>query len=66
MLKAAVSRPRARDTLTLSVARFLVECECEVAGIEALVFSDGAVTLPARKFRALVNSYTGTRFLTAS
>jgi hypothetical protein len=34
-----------------------------VAGIEALVFGDGAVTLPARKFRDLLKTYKGARFL---
>jgi hypothetical protein len=33
-------------------------------GIEALVFSDGAVTLPARKFRELVKTYKGRTSLT--
>jgi hypothetical protein len=36
----------------------------DVAGIEALVFADGAVTLPAKSFRELLKTYKGTRFLT--
>ena len=40
------------------------ECKGNVAGMEALVFGDGAVTLPAQKFRDLLKTYKGTRFLT--
>ncbi len=66
LLKAAVPRPRTADTFTLSAcaARVFVECKGEVAGIEALVFADGAVTLPARSFRELLKTYKGKRFLT--
>jgi hypothetical protein len=41
-----------------------VECNGYVAGIEALVFDDGAVTLPAHKFRDLLKTYKGTPSLT--
>jgi hypothetical protein len=66
LLKAVASRPRKTDTITLSAcaARVFVECKDAVGGIEALVFSDGAVTLPARKFRELVKTYKGRTSLT--
>jgi hypothetical protein len=67
LLKAIVSRRRGAKTLTLSAcaARVFAECNGDVAGIEALVFADGAVTLPAAgKFRDLLKTYKGTRFLT--
>ena len=66
LLKAVVSRPRKDDTVILSAcaARVFIECTGNVAGIEALVFGDGAVTLPAQKFRDLLKTYKGTRFLT--
>jgi hypothetical protein len=66
LLKAAAPRPRATDAFTLSAcaARVFVECKGDVAGIEALVFEDGAVTLPAKSFRELLKTYKGTRFLT--
>ena len=66
LLKAVVSRPRKTDTVILSTcaARVFVECTGNVAGIEALVFGDGAVTLPAQKFRDLLKTYKGTRFVT--
>jgi len=66
LLKAVVSRPRKDDTVILSscAARVFIECKGNVAGIEALVFGDGAVTLPAQKFRDLLKTYKGTRFLT--
>jgi hypothetical protein len=66
LLKGTVSRPRKKDTITLSActARVFVECKSYVAGIEALVFSDGAVALPAQKFRDLLKTYKGTRSLT--
>jgi hypothetical protein len=66
LLKAVVSRPRKRDTLRISAcaARVFVECRDAVAGVEALVFSDGAVTLPAAKFREVVKTYKGRTSLT--
>jgi hypothetical protein len=65
LLKAVVSRPRKADTVILSAcsARVFIECKGNVAGVEALVFGDGAVTLPAQKFRDLLKTYKGTRFL---
>ena len=62
---AAISRPKKTDVFTLSAcaARVFVESKGGVAGIEALVLSDGAVTLPAQKFGALLKTYKGTRFL---
>ena len=67
LLKGIVSRRRGAKTLTLSAcaARVFAECDDDVAGIEALVFADGAVTLAAAgKFRDLLKTYKGTRFLT--
>ncbi len=66
LLKAILSRPRKDDTLILSAcaARVFIECKGDGAGIEAIVFSDGAVTFPAQKFRDLLKPYKGTRFLT--
>jgi hypothetical protein len=66
LIKAAgVSRPRATDKVVLSACagRVFVEFKEDVAGIEALVLSDGAVTLPAKKFAILVKTYAGTKFL---
>jgi len=66
LLKSAgIIRPRNADTFTLSAcaARVFVEFKGEVAGIEELVLSDGAVKLPAKKFFALIETYKGTRFL---
>jgi hypothetical protein len=59
LLKAIVSRLRKTDKLRLSAcaARVFVECKHGVGGVEALVFSDGAVRLPAPKFRDLVKTY---------
>jgi hypothetical protein len=60
LLKVIVSRRRGAKTLTLSAcaARVFAECKGDVAGIEALVFADGAVTLPAAgKFRDLLETY---------
>lgn len=62
---AGISRPKKTDVFTLSAcaARVFIETKDGVAGIEALVLSDGAVTLPAYNFRALLRTYKGTRFL---
>ena len=66
LLKAVISRPRKRDTVRISAcaARVFVECSDAVASVETLVFSDGAVTLPAAKFRELVKTYKGRTSLT--
>jgi hypothetical protein len=67
LLKGIISRRRGAKPLTLSAcaARVFAECNGDVAGMEALVFTDGAVTLPAAgKFRDLLKTYKGTRFLT--
>lgn len=62
---AGVSRPRKTDTLKLSAcaARVFVESKDGVAGIEALVLADGAVTLPAKSFSSILKTYKGTKFL---
>ena len=62
---AGISRPKKKDVFTLSacVGRVFVESKGGVAGIETLVLYDGAVTLPAQKFSALLKTYKGTRFL---
>jgi hypothetical protein len=62
---AGISRPKKTDVFTLSAcaARVFVETKDGVAGIEALVLSDGAVTLPSQKFSAVLKTYKGKRFL---
>ena len=62
---AGVSKPKKAETLTLSAcaARVFVEFQGDFAGIEEIVLSDGAVTLPAAKFSTLIKTYRGTRFL---
>jgi hypothetical protein len=62
-----VARHRNRGEISfcnLRGARLCLECKGDAAGIEALVFCDGAVTLPVQKFRDLLKTYKGTRFLT--
>jgi len=66
LLKAVVSFRRRVDTLTLSAcaAHVFADCDGDVAGIEALILADGAITLPsAGKFREVLNTYKGRRFL---
>jgi hypothetical protein len=62
---AGISRPKKSDVFTLSAcaARVFIESKGGVAGIEALVLSDGAVTLPSQKFGDVLKTYKGTRFL---
>lgn len=62
---AGVSRPRKTDTLKLfaCAARVFVESKDGVAGIEALVLADGAVSLPAKSFSSVLKTYKGTKFL---
>jgi hypothetical protein len=66
LLKTLASRPKATDTFTLSAcaARVFVECKGDIGGIEALVFEDGAVSLPTKKFRELLKTYKGRQSLT--
>ena len=66
LLKTLAPRPKATDTFTLSAcaARVFVECKGDIGGIEALVFEDGAVSLPAKKFRELLKTYKGRQSLT--
>ena len=66
LLKTLAPRPKAVDTFTLSAcaARVFVECKGDIGGIEALVFEDGAVTLPTKKFRELLKTYKGRQSLT--
>jgi hypothetical protein len=66
LLKTLAPRPKAKDTFTLSAcaARVFVECKGDICGIEALVFEDGAVTLPAKAFRELLKTYKGRKSLT--
>ncbi len=67
LLKAAgITRPKTPDKFKLSAcaARVFVELKGDVAGLESLVLSDGAVTVPAKKFIALLQTYKGTRHLT--
>ena len=62
---AGVSKPKKAETLTLSAcaARVFVDFQGDFAGIEEIVLSDGAVTVPAAKFSTLLKTYKGTRFL---
>lgn len=62
---AGVSRPKRTDALKLSAcaARVFIETKDGVAGIEALVLADGAVTLPTKSFAAVLKTYKGTKFL---
>jgi hypothetical protein len=67
LLKAILSRGRSTDTLTVSACagHVFVECNGVVAGMEALVFSDGAVRMPAAgTFRYFLKTYKGSHFLT--
>jgi hypothetical protein len=66
LLKTLASRPRATDVFTLSAcaARLFVECKGNIGGVEALVFQDGAVMLPTKKFRELLKTYKGRQSLT--
>ncbi|PYK39020.1 MAG: hypothetical protein DME60_10320 [Verrucomicrobia bacterium] len=72
VLKAVASRPSEADkiseedavTLSACAGRVFVKCKGDVVGIEAFVLEDGAVTLPAKKFLTLLNTYKGTRSLT--
>ena len=66
LLKAVAPRPRKNDVFILSAcaARVFVECKGDVAGVEALVFDDGAVTLPVKTFRELLKTYEGRQSLT--
>jgi hypothetical protein len=67
LLKAAgLTRLKKPTNFTLSAcaARVFVEFQGDVSGIEAIVLSDGAVTLPTNKFRDVLKTYKGTRFLT--
>ena len=66
LLKTLAPRPKAKDTFTLSAcaARVFVECKGDIGGIEALVFEDGAVSLPTKKFRELLKTYKGRQSLT--
>ena len=66
LLKTMAPRPKTTDTFTLSAcaARVFVEHKGDIGGIEALVFEDGAVSLPTKKFRELLKTYKGRQSLT--
>ena len=66
LLKTIAPRPRKDDVFTLSAcaARIFVECKGDVGGVEALVFADGAVTLPVKTCRELLKTYQGRQSLT--
>jgi len=66
LLKTLAPRPKATDTFKLSAcaARVFVECKGDIGGMEALVFEDGAVSLPTKKFRELLKTYKGRQSLT--
>jgi hypothetical protein len=63
---AGITKPKKDATLVLSAcaARIFVEFKGEVAGIESVILSDGAVTLPALKFRELIKTYQSSNLLT--
>src|SRR5947209_3788648 len=66
LLKTLAPRPRDADVFTLSAcaARIFVESKGDIGGVEALVFEDGAVTLPTKKFRELLKTYKGRKSIT--
>jgi hypothetical protein len=66
LLKTLAPRPKSADTFTLSAcaARVFVKCKGDIGGIEALVFEDGAISLPTKKFRELLKTYKGRQSLT--
>ena len=66
LLKTMAPRPKSKDTFTLSAcaARVFVECKGDIGGVEALVFEDGAITLPTKAFRELLKTYKGRKSLT--
>lgn len=66
LVKTAAPRPRKTDTLKMSACagRIFVESKGEIAGREALVEKDGAVTVPAKQFRQVLETYKGTQSLT--
>jgi hypothetical protein len=41
-----------------------IESKGDISGVEALVFEDGAATLPTKKFRHLLRIYKGRKSLT--
>jgi len=66
LLKALAPRPRKNDVFILSAcaARVFVESKGNIGGVEALVFADGAATLPVKTFRELLKTYEGKQSLT--
>ena len=66
LVKTAAPRPRKTDALTLSACagRIFVESKGEIAGREALAETDGAVTVPAKQFRQVLETYQGTQTIT--
>src|SRR6266481_3066525 len=66
LLTTLAPRPKAADTFTLSAcaARVFVQCKGDIGGVEALIFEDGAVTLPTKTFRELLKTYKGRHSLT--
>ena len=65
---SGVSKAKTADSFILSAcaARVFVEFKGDVAGLEGVVLADGAVTLPAKKFAALLKTYKGTKLLTCN
>ena len=62
MKQAGVARPKKSDAFTLSASagRVSVEFKGVTAGIVAPISAEGAVKLPAKNFRAMLDSYKGT------
>src|SRR5438094_10624172 len=66
LLKTMAPRPKSTDTFTLSAcaARVFVEFKGDIGVIEALVFEDGSVKRPSKKFLELIIIYKGRQSLT--
>ena len=66
LLKTIGPRPKPKDTFVLSACagRVFAESKGDIGGVEALVFEDGAVTLPTKKFREMLKTYKGRTSLT--
>ena len=62
---ASPARARKSDTITLTAfgSRVFVDNRGVVAAMDVAVMADGAVTLPAKAFRKVLDTYKGTRLL---
>jgi len=66
LLKTIAPRPKPKDTFQLSACagRVFAESKRDIGGVEALVFEDGAITLPTKAFREMLKTYKGRTSLT--